>query len=360
MNTDQRDHLFGLIVFTVLCVFTFRPFAAFGAHKEVVATGRYAMGDCDSKQDAKRLALMEAKRMALEECGTYLESDSEVRDFQLTKDEISSLAAGIMSVQVLDEKWENKDENMVVTICIKAAVDTSDVEKRITSLRENKESMNETDELKKQLADLQRRVEDLKNRQDQTQTDEEKTTLKAELDERRRNLSETSASLEYLEEANKNLVNDLPEKAIISFDKAIRSDKKNVKALVGKSLILDRLGRYREALDSINMAVQIAPRSARVHGVKGLILLHSREFKGALNAFNRAVACDPANPQFFFGRSQAHMGLRDRRAALSDLKHSCDMGFEKACEKLRYFKNEIEGRQRGVRPLLHRSGRASR
>ncbi|MFH1148007.1 MAG: hypothetical protein V1736_09925 [Pseudomonadota bacterium] len=351
MTANQRDHLFRLLFFVLICVFTFRPLQVFGAPREVQAAGRYAMGDSDSKQDAKRMALLEAKRMALEECGTYLESDSEVKNFQLTKDEISSLAAGIISVQVLDEKWEVKDENMVVTICIKAAIDTSGMEKKIASLRENKEGIDETNELKKQLADLQRQVEGLKNKQAQTRTQEEKTAVKAELDESRRNLLQASASLEYLEEANKDIVNNSPEKALISFNKAILSDKKNLRALVGKSLVLDRLGRSREALDSINIAVRIAPRSARVHGAKALILLHGKEFSGALNEFNQAIDCDPANPKFFFGRSLAYLGLRDKRAAFLDLKHSCDMGFEQACARLQQLKN-----RRGARPALNRSG----
>ena len=90
--------------------------------KEVISTGEYVMGDLDSKRDAKKLALLEAKQMALEQAGTYLSSLSEVKDFQLTKDEISSLAAGVISVEVLEEKWTMAGENFKVTITIRAKI----------------------------------------------------------------------------------------------------------------------------------------------------------------------------------------------------------------------------------------------
>ena len=46
----------------------------------VECEGKYAMGDLDSKQDAKTFALMEAKRIALERAGAYLTSSSEVKN----------------------------------------------------------------------------------------------------------------------------------------------------------------------------------------------------------------------------------------------------------------------------------------
>jgi hypothetical protein len=90
--------------------------------KEVISTGDYVMGDLDSKTGAKKLALLEAKQMSLEQAGTYLSSLSEVKNFQLNKDEISSLEAGVISVEVLEEKWTMEGENPKVTITIKAKV----------------------------------------------------------------------------------------------------------------------------------------------------------------------------------------------------------------------------------------------
>ncbi|PKN69117.1 MAG: hypothetical protein CVU54_11430 [Deltaproteobacteria bacterium HGW-Deltaproteobacteria-12] len=57
-----------LILLSVFCA------TAFAEKKVVTAEGKYVMGDLDSKQNAKALALMEAKRISLEKAGTYIES----------------------------------------------------------------------------------------------------------------------------------------------------------------------------------------------------------------------------------------------------------------------------------------------
>ncbi len=48
--------------------------------RTISATGEYRMGDNDTRTDAKRLALLDAKRLALEQAGTYIESITEVKN----------------------------------------------------------------------------------------------------------------------------------------------------------------------------------------------------------------------------------------------------------------------------------------
>jgi len=60
--------------------------------------------DLDSKISSRAIALEQAKRLLLEEVGTYLISETEVKDFQLTKDKITTLTAGIVQAEILDEK----------------------------------------------------------------------------------------------------------------------------------------------------------------------------------------------------------------------------------------------------------------
>lgn len=63
----------------------------FAASKETIyASYKYALGDSDTKSDAKRIAFIEAKRLCLEKAGVYLESNTEVLNSQLSKDEIKT------------------------------------------------------------------------------------------------------------------------------------------------------------------------------------------------------------------------------------------------------------------------------
>ncbi|MGH7182065.1 MAG: hypothetical protein ACREJN_08820, partial [Nitrospiraceae bacterium] len=56
----------------------------------ITTTHTYVMGDRDSKEDARALCYMAAKRKVLEEAGVLIESASEVKNFELTKDQITS------------------------------------------------------------------------------------------------------------------------------------------------------------------------------------------------------------------------------------------------------------------------------
>ena len=51
----------------------------------------YRAGDEDSRNSSRTIALKEVKKLLLEELGTYLESQTEVKNFQMTKDQITTL-----------------------------------------------------------------------------------------------------------------------------------------------------------------------------------------------------------------------------------------------------------------------------
>src|SRR5256885_6715401 len=58
------------------------------AARVVTASGEYRMGDHDTRADAVRLAIEAAKRAALEQVATYLESVTEVKNLDVTRDDI--------------------------------------------------------------------------------------------------------------------------------------------------------------------------------------------------------------------------------------------------------------------------------
>nr|HID59131.1 hypothetical protein [Desulfobacterales bacterium] len=142
-----------IAIFSIILILS--PSSLLGDTKVVIAEGKYVMGDLDSKTDGKRLALMDAKRLALEKAGTYLESMSEVKNYELTKDEVNSLAAGVLSVEVLKEKWKMSGENLMVTVTIKATINTDWLKDRIEALRANREDVGEFKNIQAQLKALQ-------------------------------------------------------------------------------------------------------------------------------------------------------------------------------------------------------------
>ncbi|MBP8116781.1 MAG: hypothetical protein KAY09_03530, partial [Nitrospira sp.] len=126
--------------------------------RTVSASGEYHMGNHDTRADGVRLAVEAAKRDALEQVATYLESVTEVRDLNVTRDDIRSYTAGI--VKVLEETITTRIENesIVIRADLTAEIDPHEVAQAIAALRENDSAASElmalraeTDRLQEQL-----------------------------------------------------------------------------------------------------------------------------------------------------------------------------------------------------------------
>lgn len=125
----------------------------------VKSSGEYRMGDHDTRTEAIRMAIELAKREALEQVATYLESVTEVKDMDVTRDEIRTYTAGI--VTVLNQQTSTRIENgrSIIHVDLTAQVDQQEVIQAITALRENEGAKQElvalrteTDQLRQQLA----------------------------------------------------------------------------------------------------------------------------------------------------------------------------------------------------------------
>jgi len=129
-----------------------------GNVRVVTASGEYRMGDHDTRNDAVRLAVESAKREALEQVTTYLESVTEIKNLDVTRDDIRTYTAGI--VMVLDQKITTRLEGQTVVVRadLTAQVDPDEVAQAIAALRENESAKtelaalrSETDQLRLQL-----------------------------------------------------------------------------------------------------------------------------------------------------------------------------------------------------------------
>ena len=119
-----------LFVMTLLAVLVL-PTGASAQVETITATHTYILGDRDSKEDARQRCLLEAKRKVLEQAGVYIESASEVKDLQLTKDKITSFAAAVMQVKDSKEEVGFQQGHMTLMLTITAQVDLTEVRKQL-------------------------------------------------------------------------------------------------------------------------------------------------------------------------------------------------------------------------------------
>jgi len=161
-----------LKVFAILSVLMF--IFAIPAHAEIVTIwgeGRHIMGDNDTKDDARKLALLRAKTMCLEKAGTYLETETIVKDLQLAKDEIKAYAAGIVKVEVVDEQISLIGETMCVTVKVKADIDTSQLDERTKQLGKDQKILTEFKKMQADIERLTKQVSELQRQKVVTEND---------------------------------------------------------------------------------------------------------------------------------------------------------------------------------------------
>jgi hypothetical protein len=126
--------------------------------KTISAQGEYRMGPRDTKDDAIRLATESAKRHALEQVATYLESVTVVNAMDVTKDEIRTYTAG--SVMVLDQHTTTTrdGDTTVVHVRLLTQIDTEEATRAIMALRENEDARSQLAALKRDHERLQREL----------------------------------------------------------------------------------------------------------------------------------------------------------------------------------------------------------
>lgn len=122
----------------------------------VNAQGHHRMGDRDTREDAVRLATESAKRNALEQVATYLESITVVDGVDILKDEIHTYTAGLVLVLEQQTNTVLDGDTVVVSVDLVTRIDTEEVGRAIAALRENEDARVQLAGLKRENEQLQR------------------------------------------------------------------------------------------------------------------------------------------------------------------------------------------------------------
>ena len=122
---------------------------------------KYTLGDSDTKSDAKKIAFIEAKRLCLEKAGSYIESNTEVLNFRLSKDEIRTYTGGILKVEIVSEEFKAIGENLTLFMEVKADVDLKEVQENLKRVKEDKKFAEKIKEQEKQLQALEDKIRNL-------------------------------------------------------------------------------------------------------------------------------------------------------------------------------------------------------
>jgi hypothetical protein len=164
LSCVQRCSL--LLVFSLLCVPILLTILlwcfgeiAYAETRTVLSQGAYRMGARDTKEDAMRLATEAAKRNALEQVATYLESITVVEGVDITRDEITTYTAGLVVVHDQQTNLSLDGDAVIITVDLTSQIDTEEVAQAILALRENEDARHQLAALKRDIDDLHQELE---------------------------------------------------------------------------------------------------------------------------------------------------------------------------------------------------------
>jgi tetratricopeptide (TPR) repeat protein len=310
----------------------------------------YQASESDSKISCRTIALEQVKRLLLEELGSYLVSQTEVKDFLISRDQVIAITAGIVRTEVLKEKWDGSTYYIVAKI----TTDPSQVAKAVDELRKDKQGLSELEEVKKRTEELLIGLEKLR--------DEVKLLKGGERTQEKRDYMAAVQKLDAVDWfregyalAESGKFND----AIGFYDKAIGADprhytaysargwahykigdypsalKDNTRALdlkpnfpgalVNRSNVLWKMKQYDKALVDINRAIELKPDYSRAYEVRSLIYLFMNNNANAIEDGNKAIELNPNNSYAYLYRGSADRNIGRYEEALKDFRKSIEI-----------------------------------
>jgi len=310
-----------LLVFAMLFLLSVMPTSA----KTVtyVKEYTYQASEMDSKLSCRTIAIEQVKRLLLEELGTYLISETAVKDFELTKDQISSLTAGIVMTVILEEKWDGK------TYFLKAKIttETDELIKSMNNVRRDQEQSKTWEEIRKRTEEALKEIEKLKKEigkgEGEKGSQEKYAKVVNELnamDWFKKGCVLRYSAKGYLRYSAKN-----DQEAMKAFDKAIELDPNFARAYAGRAAIYTIWEQYQQAFRESEKAIKLDPNLAWGFNCRGVAHTGLMSYQEAIQDFNRALELAPNSVWFYCNRSGTYFMLKNYHQALGDANKAIEL-----------------------------------
>jgi len=307
------------IIFLFVVLLLACPSVCFPEVKTFVKEYTYQASEDDSRNSSRITALREVKRRLLEELGTYLESVTEVKNFQLTKDEITSLTAGIVKTEIVNEKWDGQ----TYWIKTKISADEGDVIKSIDSLRKDRDKSRELKEIKKRSDVLLEENKKLREELKLAKGDD-----KEKVQEKYNHAIKELSAIEWVENAYRNYQKGDYEAALHDFEKAAELDPTYSQSYTARGMDHASQGRYHEAVIAFNQAIALNPQDALAYLFRGKVYGELGQYQEAIADFNKTIELNPKDVLAYYNRSRAYSFTGNRKKAMQDLAKAIKLNHE--------------------------------
>jgi tetratricopeptide (TPR) repeat protein len=290
--------------------------------KTITHTVQQPFGGSQSPDDARTAGIARAKREALEQFGTYIESTTIVKDSQVDSDEILALTAGVTKAEVLKQKNYTDGDGFGLEITVKVELDTAVLDQSLKRLLQDRNHLKDLKAARVREKQLLSRIAELeKQNQQKGKSAKQTAQLKKEFQKTRDGLT----AVEWLDKAmalwdGKKFKNSI--KAVEYLSLAISLDPNMYVLYLGRGFAYVELKQYQQAITDYDQAIKFEPNSKETYNNRGMAYKGLKQYQHAMSDFNKAIQLDPNFAMAYYNRGIIYESIEDIGSALSDYSKS--------------------------------------
>lgn len=298
--------------------------------KEIISEGNYNMGDGETPSVAESRALLNAKRIALEEAGTYVESYSKVNNFQLTEDEVKVLASGTVEVTILDKKRTIVGDGFHFWVKIKARVNTDKMSEMARNVKE-RSIVEDYKRIQREYTQNQKEMEILKKELSLATGGAVKKRLEARISDEEKRFQAN----EWFEKGLQHTVSREEDLAIDEFTRAIALNPDYAEAYnhrgiayYNRGLTTNDKAQFDLAVVDFRKVIALKPGSREAVFAQAAIYLFQEQYDLAISELDKVIAAHPDEAVAYVGRGFVYTREKKKnpRLAIADFSRAIALG----------------------------------
>jgi len=267
--------------------------------------------DLDSKISSRTIALEQVKRLVLEELGTYLKSETVIKNFELTKDQVTAFAAGITRIIVVEEKWDGK------TYYLKAKIvaDPEEVVRSIEKIRSDQTMSKTLEETRMKADEAMKEIDKLRKELETMKADTKKQQEYAKAIDK-------LSSKEWFDKGYALIISGNYQEAITAYLRVIELEPDNTVAHIHLAWAYNGAGNFQKAIAHLSRAIAWDPKNEHAYIQRGWSYNGLSEYKLAVTDLDKALSLNANSPWTYFHRAWAYNALGNFQQAKNDMDNA--------------------------------------
>ena len=118
----------------------------------------------------------------------------------------------------------------------------------------------------------------------------------------------------------------LYKQARLDYERLIRLDPMHEKARLGLALLNNKDNRPREAMEQMNLLVQVFPTHAANYAVRAGMEQERRQYELARHDYDKAIELEPGNADYYLSRGAFLLSIKKKKLARADFQKALECG----------------------------------